>query len=145
MNFFSVIKKGERYFMTDNRVIDPDVEEYGNTISRAKKQPSGTVIEGEGDEPDRFAQDVNMVNSNITTIPLALKTTYTGTSTTTETVTGKAIGIWNRGNTDLTLTINDIDVVVEPDVILGPELLNFGSFTSVLVTASGAWQLFIYE
>lgn len=80
------------------------------------------------------------INGNFTLI-----NTFRGNSTTTETITGTAIGIQNKGINDLTVTVNDKDVVVEPDMTIGPDILNFGSFTSVVVTATDAWQLFIYE
>lgn len=110
------------------------------TPDRPNQVTSTTVDGREAIDTIQRNENGDVINSNY-----ALIATYTGTTTSTKTVTGKAVGIWNRGNTDLTLTINTIDVVIEPDVILGPELLNFGSFTSVLVTATGAWQLFIYE
>lgn len=74
-----------------------------------------------------------------------VKAVYTGTTTRTISENGKAVAIQNRGSTDLTLTVNGNNVVVEPDVFIPPDKLYFGGFDTVLVTASGAWQLFIYE
>lgn len=88
---------------------------------------------------------IGTATNPLTSIGLKLKAAYTQTTNSPISVTGKAVAIENKSSAALTLTINEIDVVVEPDMIYPASLLYFGDFTSIAITATGNWQLFVYE
>lgn len=70
---------------------------------------------------------------------------YTGNITHTYEVSGRAVGIQNNGDEALIISVNSIDIEVGVDMTIGPEILDFGSFTEVTVTTTESYQLFIYE
>jgi hypothetical protein len=70
---------------------------------------------------------------------------YSGSSTVTETVNGKSIAISNDGATDLTVTVNGITSTIQAGEMIGPAILNFGPFTSIIVTTTSAYRMWVYE
>jgi hypothetical protein len=73
-----------------------------------------------------------------------LVTTHTGSSNETITVNGSRIGISNDGATDLTVTVNGIISTIQAGEMIGPSILNFGSFTGITVTTTSAYRLWVY-
>lgn len=74
-----------------------------------------------------------------------LKATYQGTGNSVKTVTGSGLLIQNRGSNILTLTVNNMTILVDHDFPFNQQVLNFGSFESVSIAGECDWQLFIYE
>lgn len=73
------------------------------------------------------------------------KANYSGSSTVTHTVTGNAVTITNDGASDLTVTINSIVTTVLAGETIDKSVLCYDSFTSVIVTTTVAYRLFVYE
>jgi len=77
-----------------------------------------------------------------TIIPLAIKASFSGSTSTTHTVTDvcEALSVVNRGATDVTVTVEDISVTVAADETFSGA---FRDFTAVIVTASDAYALVV--
>lgn len=76
---------------------------------------------------------------------LKLKGFYSGSTTATHTDTGKAIVVSNDGDADLTVSVNDIDVGVKAGEIMDTSVLVYDAFTSITITTTVAYRLWVYE
>lgn len=114
---------------------------------RTNEYAAGIVTVKEDGTPETIATEetLNSLITSVRTGTFKLIAAYAGTGDLNETIEGKAVAINNDGANELTIEVNGISILVKAGEVIGPTILNFEPFSSISVTATDNFRLWIYE